>query len=480
MSGPTYDVVVVGLGGAGAAAAIEAHDAGLAVLVVEKAAEGGGNTRESGGSLRHVDDQEAACAALRTYADAVTGEDVQRAFVEGLPSTTAWLTSLGADLVAPSAWTKGYPGTKSQTLEGAGRDGALGGRLRVAADDGRSGGEALWDVLRAAVEQRGIEVRHGMRCEALLVDDHGAVRGVRARDAGGQGGAVELTARRGVVLATGGFGADRQMQLNFLGRSMPSMGLPDGNTGDGVRLAQQAGAGLWHVSAYATVMGYDLPGVDQALQHQMPVPNYVYVDAGGNRFLDELGYDWHALPHAFLPTVGEPGAAAWGRTFVVFDETARRAGPIINATTRAGRRLGWSADNSAEIERGWIKRGTTPEELAEQLGLPGEALARSLADYDEACRGTRADAFGRTELAGLAAPPYYGLEVLPILCNTQGGPRRDARARVLDPYGNPIAGLYAAGELGSIWGKHYPGAGNVTEALVFGRIAGRELAGRTT
>jgi succinate dehydrogenase/fumarate reductase flavoprotein subunit len=79
-----------------------------------------------------------------------------------------------------------------------------------------------------------------------------------------------------------------------------------------------------------------------------------------------------------------------------------------------------------------------------------------------------------TQLAPVVEPPYYGIPLWPCLLNTQGGPRRNERAQVLDPFGAPIPGLFSAGELGAIWGTLYPGSGNVADALVFGEIAARE------
>ena len=81
--------------------------------------------------------------------------------------------------------------------------------------------------------------------------------------------------------------------------------------------------------------------------------------------------------------------------------------------------------------------------------------------------------------APIDTPPYYGLELYPCLLNTQGGPRRNARAQVLDPYDQPIPRLYSAGELGSMWGMIYQGAGNIAECMVFGRIAGMNAANET-
>lgn len=97
------------------------------------------------------------------------------------------------------------------------------------------------------------------------------------------------------------------------------------------------------------------------------------------------------------------------------------------------------------------------------------------------CIGGYDPDFGRRQetLNPIARPPFYAIAVWPCLINTQGGPRRNSQAQVLDAYGNPINRLYSAGELGSIWGILYPGAGNISECLAFGRIAGRNAAAET-
>lgn len=138
----------------------------------------------------------------------------------------------------------------------------------------------------------------------------------------------------------------------------------------------------------------------------------------------------------------------------------------------------WSEDNSVEIDKGWIKRAQTIAELAEILSLDANTLHDTIARYNQACRSGVDDVFGRNPdtLDPVSAPPYYAISSPPLLGWTNGGPRRDGRARVLDPYMNHIQGLYAAGSVSSTysWGKD--GGFHIADALAFGRIAGREAA----
>jgi succinate dehydrogenase/fumarate reductase flavoprotein subunit len=137
----------------------------------------------------------------------------------------------------------------------------------------------------------------------------------------------------------------------------------------------------------------------------------------------------------------------------------------------------WSQDNSEEIEKGWIVKADTLSELSKLLKLDETALQFTLGKYNHFCRQGVDSDFGRAaDTLKAIEPPYYAIQLMPLLYNTQGGPRRDKEARVLDPDGNPIPRLYAAGEFGSIWGFRYQTSTNYSETLVFGRIAGRNTA----
>ena len=162
----------------------------------------------------------------------------------------------------------------------------------------------------------------------------------------------------------------------------------------------------------------------------------------------------------------------------IFDDVTRRRGPLFQALIGANRDYKWSLDNSKEIAKGWIKRGKTIRELARQISVDESTLEETVTKYNEYCKVGRDADFDRSRetLEPIEAAPYYAIEFWPGLINTQGGPRRDKEARVLNNEGRPIPRLYSAGELGSLWGFLYPG-GNLMEALVFGRIAGRNAAG---
>lgn len=124
------------------------------------------------------------------------------------------------------------------------------------------------------------------------------------------------------------------------------------------------------------------------------------------------------------------------------------------------------------MERGWIRTAATVGGLAAGLGLDARALEECVSTFNEQAAGS-GDGLGReaAKMRALDQPPFYGAAVYPIIVNTQGGPRRDQYGRILRPDGTPIPGLFGAGELGSIWNRLYPGAGNLSECLVSGRAA---------
>lgn len=468
------DVVIIGYGGAGASAAITCHDAGLRVALLESSAVPGGNTRASGGSLRPVDDIDGALSYLSALSHGETPDEMLRTFLQHTPETLSWLESLGASLVPMdgAAIAGAFPRIQSVSYPGAAAGSSLPARLRVDDEPGVSGGESLWRVLEAAVAARNISVHLGARATRIesTPDAGDAGRIVVAEHPDGE---IRLRARRAVVIATGGFQHDAALVADWLGHPLKSFG-PPLNRGDGLRLAQSLGASLWHMAAHAVTLGYPKTTHPLPVRHQSPDAGFVYVDLQGRRFIDETGTDFHALPMSLLDTDVRSGSYMRLPSWFVFDETTRTAGPIANASLTFGG-LDWSADNSAEIADGSILTAATLEELAQKMGVDDANLAETIATYNAAAASGDRDEFGRDERRALDHGPFYAIQVEPVLVNTQGGPKRDERGRVLDSYGSPIEGLYGAGELGSIWGHFYPGAGNLTEALVSGRRAAMSI-----
>jgi succinate dehydrogenase/fumarate reductase flavoprotein subunit len=462
------DLVVVGFGGAGAAAAIAAHDVGARVVVLEKQAAGAHtpSTRMSGGLVMAMDDAEQGAAYLDACAGGMVPMEVNAAWAARATGVLDWLQKITGTTFSRinAAEHPDLPGAASVGVHQP-------GRAAFRLDPSAGGGDALFGAVAAAVEQRGIEVRWSSPA-ARLVTEAGRVVGVRTGDR-------VVRARRGVVLTCGGYEFDERIKQDSL-RAHPVhfYGNP-GNTGDGVRMAQAVGADLWHMNQMIgrAIGHFPIDGGWLNFLIDINPPGYLIVDRHGHRYADEtmqaqllhgyyyemLRYDYDRAEYSRIPS------------YWIFDERRRTAGPLT-LTHLGACKVGlydWSPDNAAEIERGWIGRGATPEEAAAAVGMTDpSALARTVADYNVGCAaGT--DAFGRTAttLVPLTAP-YYCVPLYPGGSNTSGGPRRDAGARVLDPFGAPIPGLFAAGELGQPVGMVYPADGaNLSEAFCFGQIA---------
>ena len=139
----------------------------------------------------------------------------------------------------------------------------------------------------------------------------------------------------------------------------------------------------------------------------------------------------------------------------------------------------WSPDNREELARGWITTGATPGEAAAAAGVVSPSAAdATVAAFNEGCRLGR-DEYGRPadSLVPLDQPPFYCVPLYPGGVSTMGGPRHDERGRVLDPFGEPLPGLYSAGTVGQMIGMLYPAAGSGwSEALCAGRLAGHSAA----
>jgi succinate dehydrogenase/fumarate reductase flavoprotein subunit len=309
---------------------------------------------------------------------------------------------------------------------------------------------------------------------------------------------VDVRAPGGVVLACGGFEADEEMKRQYLPATPVLAGSFLGNTGDGIRMAQAAGADLWHMWHFHGP--YGMRHVDPAFPFAiyvkalpmwtperpgakpLPVMPWIVVDRHARRYVDEYppymsdtggrqfeGFDPQAYSHPRLPS------------FMIFDEAARRMYTLGRSITNdPDHWYDWSHDNQAEIDSGLLRRAGSIGDLAALAGLDAQALEKTVAEWNLACADGRDQRFGRRPetMATIAEAPFYLAELWPVVINTQGGPVHDARQRVLDPFGAPIEGLYAAGEMGSVFGHVYMAGGNLAECVVGGTIAGREAAAR--
>ncbi len=260
------------------------------------------------------------------------------------------------------------------------------------------------------------------------------------------------------------------------------------NTGDGVTMGLSAGADLWHMNNVAgPSMALKVPEIPtslsmQNLHYSKIIPGgMVVVGPDGTRFCDEK----FKTRHGKVPKNGVwlPLATPCPM-YMIVDHKNFSAGPLYDGHPSHGwtqivEQPEWSKDNSAEVSKGWIKKGETLAGLADQIGVDAAALEATVARWNEMVEAGEGTDHGRTLMfEAFGSGPYYAVEMSPSMLNTQGGPRRNEHAEIVRPNGQPIGRLYSAGELGSIYSYLYQGTGNIGECLAFGRIAGRNAAGQ--
>lgn len=487
------DVIVVGAGNAAMCAALSAREHGARVLVLEAAPEDqrGGNSTYTGGMMRLVyrgaedlqqlipdlTDQELSNVDLDTYTEDQYFDDMGRLTQYRCdPNLTEVLVRQSFDT---ARWMR-RNGVRFQLAYGSHAfrvDGRFkfwgGGAAQI-----WGGGPELVKALHTAATRESIRVLYNSPAVSLLCDDRG-VTGVRARC---EGRTTDLRAKA-VVLASGGFSANAEMRARYLGPNwdLAKVRGTQFNTGKGIDMALQIGAmptGHWS-GAHATEWDMNAPPFgDLTVGDSFQKHNYpfcIYINARGERFVDE-GADFHTFTYAKYgrEILNQPGLFAWQ----VFDQTVTH---LLREDYR--------------IKRITKAVGNTFEELAGKLeGVDGRRFLDTVNAYNSAPRPdvpfdpnirdglcTRGLAVNKSNWATrLDKPPYHAYGVTCGITFTFGGLKINTGAQVEDTAGRPIPGLFAAGELvGGLYYHNYGSGSGLMSGAVFGRIAGREAAGRS-
>ncbi len=530
------DVVIIGAGASGLAAAIAAHEAGARVRLIEKADSVGGTAAISGGvvwapanthmkSAERDGDRQAAMEYFRALSSDLD-EAVLAAFVNEAGEAIAFLedrTPLRFGLLQgyPDYYL-GRPGARAEggraldadlfdfnrlgawreRVFSAGpvsrlmlRETPLGGATTMpsiavfqarAEGDLRGFGQAVVGALLAGCLDRGIEPLLGAAARRLLTED-GRVVGVEYNL---HGATSRLSARRGVILATGGFEWNRELVRAFLRGPLTHPASPPMATGDGLKLAQGVGVALGNMTSawWAPTI---TPGGDtwpDGTPKSAPVliertlPGSIMVNRRGHRFCNEAT-NYSALAGAFHQF--DPNTYDWANlpAWLIFD-----------AEYKARYAVGPAPPGPDTPD--WIVSAPTLSALAGVIGCDSEGLEASVARFNAHAAALCDPDFGRGEsaydifygdrsragaagtLGPLATAPYYAAPITMGALGTNGGVRTDATGRALDPDGAPIAGLYAVGNvMAAPTGSVYAGAGGTLgPALTFGCIAGRHAA----
>jgi len=542
---------VVGSGGGGMTAALTAAAAGASVLVVEKGAKYGGSTALSGGGIwapnnptllrRGLGDDP---ADVIRYLEATVGDRVPaprlRTFAAAAPLALEFLE--GQSEYMRFFWCRGYsdyhpesPGgrpngrsiealpfdkRKLGSMEGGLLESTAGGPIglwitatdfhdlgqatrtwvgkkallraawRVTSNKIRrrhmaTMGQALIGRLRLALADAGAEVWLDAPVVELMSDEDGRVGGVAVEKDGQR---LLLGAKRGVILASGGFDHSPELRAKFLGGVEKDWSLGAAtNTGDGIRLGEDVGAALdlmddaWWMPAIELTKGRLFP-----LVSERSMPGSLIVNQSGDRFTNESA-PYVNFTHDQLRLEAERGGhvPAW----FVMDHRARRRYQFGGIPQGMAFPKSWYGI-------GTLHQAATIEALAEKIDVPAEALAATVEKFNAAARAGRDEEFHRGESAydryygdptlpnpclnELLKPPFYAAKLVPGDLGTKGGLVTDEQARVLREDGSVVDGLYATGNASSsVMGNEYAGAGaTIGPAITFGWVAARHAMGK--
>lgn len=484
------DVIVVGGGNAALCAALAAKDGGADVLVLERAPyeERGGNSTFTAGAMRvayrGVEDILELVPDLTPEQVANTdfGSYTEQQFFDDMARVTEYRTDpdLSDILVRRSFATLRWMSEKGvrflpiygrQAFQVDGKFTFWGGLTLEAV----GGGPGLIDSLTKTVDHAGCEILYGARALSLVTEGQRVV-GVRYM----HGGNEQTMAAGAVILASGGFEANVEWRTRYLGPGwdLAKVRGTRFNTGDGIRMALEAGAMPWGNWSAAHAVAWDLnapPFGDLAVGDGFQKHSYpfgVMVNALGQRFVDE-GADFRNYTYAKYGRVilEQPGQFAWQ----IFDQK-------VTHLLRDEYRI----RQATKVMAGSL------EELAGKLdGVNADTVLKTLEQYNAAVRQeipfnpnvkdgrcTTGLAVDKTNWANtLDSPPFVAYAVTCGITFTFGGLRINSEAEVIDTEGAPVAGLYAAGELvGGIFYFNYPGGTGLTSGSVFGRIAGTSAA----
>lgn len=504
-----FDVVVVGSGG-GVAGAYTAAREGLSVLLVESTEQFGGTTAYSGGGgfwypcnpvLQRAGADDTIDDAL-TYFHAVVGDrtphELQEAYVRGGAkfieyleedpgfefTVLPWPDYYGS---APKARNDGYRHTVAAPLpdhelgqyRGLVRGPLDTERLGTAAPDLLVGGRALVGRFLAALDKLpNARCAHNAALTELIVEDGRVVGAVVEHD----GAPVRVQARRGVLLAAGGFEQDRAMRARYgvPGDATDTMGAP-GNTGGAHRAAMDAGADVDLMDQAWWSPGMTHP--DGRSAFALWFTGGIFVNQAGHRFVNESApYDRIGREVIRQVEAGETTLPFW----MIYDNRTDGVPPV-------------GATNVSMVEpdryraAGLWHSADTLDELAEAIGVPKDNLTATIARFNQLAADEKDLDFGRGEeaydrvftagaspLVPIDTPPYHAAAFGLSDLGTKGGLRTDVRGRVLTTDGAVLPGLYAAGNtMAAVTGTTYPGGGNpIGASMLFSHFAALDMAGR--
>ena len=482
------DVVVIGAGGAGMTAAMTAADAGQKVVILESQAMVGGNSARATGGMNaaktiYQDENEfdqaagvekTLATAAEKYADNETitalAKTVSEQWAAYQANPTGYFDSVELMELDTMVGGKGIndPELVETLCEGTADaidwldengitlhnvssfGGASVKRIhRPVNEEGKvvSVGAYMIPLLQENCEKRGIDIVLNTTVDTILTDANGAAVGVSGTDK--DGNTVVVNAKS-VILATGGFGANLDMVTQYKPELAGFMTTnAAGAQGQGIEMATAIGAGtvdMDQIQIHPTVEANTAALITEGLRGD----GAILVNANGERFIDEVG----TRDVVSAAEIAQPGSYSW----LIVDQAMADASSVIQGY----------------IKKGYTFEGKTYEELAEQIGVDGAALAETMNTWNGYVEAKNDPDFGRTSFTqALDTAPYYAIKVTAGVHHTMGGLKINTNTEVLNENGEIIPGLFAAGEVtGGVHGANRLGGTAVSDFVVFGRIAG--------
>ncbi|MFB0918317.1 MAG: flavocytochrome c [Clostridiaceae bacterium] len=434
------DIVVIGAGGAGMTAAIQAVQNGATnVVILEKMPMTGGNTVRSTGGLNASETKYQKAEGIEDsnqlfFDDTMKGgknlnnPDLVHTLVDNSAAAVDWVNEIGGDLSVVGMF-----------------GGASVKRIHRPSDTGAVG-PMLVKALNAKVAELKIPVLLETEAKEILADKDGKVTGVKIKSKGKEN-TIEC---KTVVIATGGFGANSEMVVKYK-PDFKGFGTTNhaGATGDGIVMAEALGAATVDMDQIQNHPTVD-PETQTLYTEGVRGNGAILVNKEGKRFVNELDTR-DVVSTAIL-------AQTDGKAYMVFDEDVRKSLKAIESY----------------FKQGLVKEGATPEELAKAIGIDAAALTETMKNYSGFQAAGKDTEFNRPQMEfPLSTPKFYAVVCSPAIHHTMGGLVINNKAEVINKEGKAITGLFAAGEVtGGIHGANRLGGNAVADIIVFGRIAG--------
>ena len=438
------DIVVIGAGGAGLAAAVQAKQDGAGdIIVIEKMAMVGGNTNKATGGMNAAESNPQKESGIDDSIETMI-EDTMKGgkqlndpeLVEKLAQEAKdgidWLIDLGADL-----------------NEVARAGGATNDRIHRPVG-GAAVGPTIVKTLKTTAEDSGVDIRTFNEAIEIIADKDGKITGVKVVDKDKKEYVIETKA---VIVSTGGFGANKEMIAEYREeiKDFATTNHP-GATGDGIKLVQNINGDLVDIEQIQIhPTGVAEKGL--LISEGVRGDGAILVNKSGERFYNEL----ETRDNVSKAVLGQQD----GQAFLLFDDNVKDGLHAIEEYVTAG----------------VVVEGNSIEELSEKINVDAVTLKNTVDNYNTSV-DTQNDPFGRTSLLKkLNKGKFYAIQISPIIHHTMGGVKINTNAEVLDVNDNVISGLYAAGEVtGGVHGANRLGGNAVADIIVFGREAGEKAA----